>query len=258
MIIFHGSKSGLARSVRRRIRAHTHRRERRAFINNPACVAAQGGYTACGALDFGCNLSLGLPPPEIFGTAPPKYEDMYKFYRSNKRDQWHVLREYFRCPEINSPPYVIRPLQHEGGEGFQISQTLPDESLARTHYWRSLWRRSCEYRVLFAHGKPVVVLLKRVPEGTSQELAWNAGVSSYVTVHDPENDRLRHSLFYQKAEGFFKDYPFHFLAVDVLYRQQKHRVVEVNFLPGITIPANRDKLVAALAAPYITTCPPPN
>ena len=253
MFIFHGSRDRFARRVRRFVRLATMtRRQRAANPLSAECLNAR----VTGGRQYGWpdGLFLGLPPPEAVVVAPPKYAEMERFYRSNKRDQWHVLREYFRCPEINDPPYVIRPLQHEGGAGFQVSDTLPEESLSRTHYWRSLWPRSCEYRVLFAHGKPCVVLLKRVPEGTPQNCAWNAGVSSFVTVHDQEHDRLRHSKFYQCAEKFFADYPFHFLAVDVLYRKQRHRVVEVNFTPGVTIPANRDRLIQALAQLFL---PPP-
>lgn len=194
--------------------------------------------------DWAKDIFLAYPP--AVQNAPSTYAKLHSFFTANKRDQWHVLREYFRCPEIKNPPYVVRPLRHEGGQGFEITNTLPDESRSRTHYWRSLWERSCEYRVFFAYGKPVLVLLKRVPDGTRQDIAWNAGVSSFVTVHDREHDRLRHSKFYQCAEKFFADYPFHLVAVDVLYKQQKHRVVEVNFSPGVTIPENLTLLAKAL------------
>jgi hypothetical protein len=195
-------------------------------------------------------------PPRIQNTPVP-CEKLHKFFVANKRDQWHILREYFRCPEIKNPPYVVRPLRHEGGEGFEISQTLPDEARAKTHYWRSLWERSCEYRVFFVYGKPILVLLKCVPDGTPQNIAWNAGVSRFVTVHDHENDRLRHSKFYECAEKFFADYPFHLCAVDVLYKKHKHRVVEVNFSPGVSIPDNIVTLAKALLnRPSATTTPP--
>ncbi len=201
--------------------------------------------------DWAKDIFLSYPPPEQVDNAPKNYADLHKFYISDKYDQWQVLKKYFRTPEIEKPPYVVRPRRHEGGEGFEIVKTLPEESRGRTHYWRSLWQRNSEYRVIFIRGAKELVLLKRVPEGTSQEIPWNAGVSSFVTVHDHEqHDRLRHSLFYQKAEAFFKDYPFHFCAVDVLYREGKHRVVEVNFSPGIMIPENFNQLTFKLLQPY--------
>ncbi len=200
--------------------------------------------------DWNTDIFLSYPPPEQVENAPKNYADLHKFYISDKYDQWQTLKEYFRTPEIGEPPYVVRPRRHEGGEGFEVVKTLPDKSRERTHYWRSLWKRDSEYRVIFIRGVKELVLLKRVPEGTSQEIPWNAGVSSFVTVHDPEHDRLRHSLFYQKGAEFFKAYPFHFCAVDVLYREGKHRVVEVNFSPGIMIPENFNKLTFKLLQPH--------
>lgn len=102
--------------------------------------------------------------------------------------------------------------------------------------------------MFFVYGKKNITLLKRVAPDTRQDIPWNAGVSSFVTVHDPEHDRLRHSKFYECAAAFFKDYPFHLCAVDVLYKQNKHRVVEVNFSPGVLIEDNLLTLSRALLA----------
>lgn len=196
------------------------------------------------------DIFLSYPPPSQVDNAPANYQKMHEFYIGDKYVQWQVLREYFKTPEIEKPPYVVRPRRHEGGEGFEIVQTLPDKARERTHYWRSLWRRDSEYRVIFIRGAKALVLLKRVPEGTSQEIPWNAGVSSFVTVHEAEHDRLRHSAFYKKAEAFFKDYPFHFCAVDVLYRKAAHCVVEVNFSPGVMIPDNFNLITFELLRPH--------
>lgn len=208
-------------------------------------------WKSSASFDWNQDLFLAYPQPSTVQNKPAQYDALHQFYISNKRDQWHKLKEYFRCPEIDAPPYVVRPLRHERGEGFEISETLPPESRASTHYWRSLWERSCEYRVFFVRGEKVLVLLKRVPDGTSQRVPWNVGISSFVTVHDSENDRLRHSKFYEKAQAFFKDFPFHFLCVDVLYRKQRHRVVEVNFSPNISIQPNLDELAKKLVEPYL-------
>jgi hypothetical protein len=205
--------------------------------------------------DWNTDIFLSYPPPEQVINAPKNYAELHQFYIADKFDQWQVLKKYFCTPEIGKPPYVVRPRRHEGGEGFEIVTTLPEESRGRTHYWRSLWKRESEYRVIFIRGAKELVLLKRVPEGTSQEIPWNAGVSSFVTVHAHEHDRLRHTLFYQKAAAFFKDFPFHFCAVDVLYRDAKHRVVEVNFSPGIMIPENFNLVTSKLLHPHNVTVP---
>jgi len=178
--------------------------------------------------------------------APQQYGDLLDFFRKNKLGQWRILDEYFDTPQLGEPPYVVRPLRHFGGAGFEIATTLPPPERAATHYWRSLWKRNREYRVIFVHGKPVINLLKRVPEGTSQELAWNHGVSSFVTVRDQANDRLKNTTFFADAEAFFEDFPFHLLAVDVLYRKGTYAVVEVNFAPRIDLPANLDLVKNAL------------
>ncbi len=224
--VIHGSRTRLARELRKK-----HRFRRRDFKTSPD------------TFDWNLDTFLAYPDPSKVKNAPAKYAEMRAFFSANKKEQWEVLKKYFMTPEIDKPPYVVRPLRHEGGIGFEIVNELPNESRAATHYWRSLWKRECEYRVIFVKGKKTITLLKRVPAGTAQDIAWNAGVSSFVTVHDHENDRLRHTKFYEKAEAFFKDYPFHLVAIDVLYRDCKHRVVEVNFCPGVLIPENLELLL---------------
>lgn len=230
--IIHGSRSRLARYLRGKTWMP------RRLYRDPTTSL----------FDWNTDIFLSYPEPSHVHNRPEHYDKMHEFFIANKRDQWMVLKEFFKCPEIKDPPYVVRPLRHEGGVDFEITDTLPPEDKARTHYWRSLWERSCEYRVIFVYGKPVLTLLKRVPENTPQNIPWNAGVSSFVTVHDGDNDRLRHSKFYECAEKFFAAYPFHLVAVDVLYRKQRHRVVEVNFSPGVLIPDNLNLLLNQLIA----------
>lgn len=202
-------------------------------------------------LSWGSNLFLAMPRPSLVKDSPPQYSQMFEFYRAHKRGQWHRLRDFFPTPEIGKPPYVVRPLRHEHGIGFEVTDTLPDEARAATHYWRSLWRRNSEYRVIYAHGQPVVTLLKRVPSGTDQKIAWSAGVSSFVTVHERDNDRLRYTDFYTRATKFLEAHPFPLIAFDVLFRAKKFVVVEVNFNPGILIEPNLERLTEELMVPYV-------
>lgn len=201
--------------------------------------------------DWNADIFLGYPPSESVSNPPSQYQALYDFYHSNKKFQWDKCAEHFQCPKIGKPPYVVRPLRHERGEGFEIASTLPPDTKAATHYWRSLWHRSSEYRVFFVRGEKVLTLLKRVPEGTDQNIPWSRGVSSFVTVHDTDNDRLRHTKFDEAAKSFFSAYPFHFIAIDVLYHDCKHRVVEVNFSPNISIPANLSLLARSLSSPFV-------
>lgn len=201
-----------------------------------------------GWLDWNTDLFLSFPPDSSIpiNHVPDSYFRMRDFFRANKFGQWKRLEEYFDTPQIADPPYVIRPLRHFGGAGFEMSDTLPPPERTATHYWRSLWKRNREYRLIYCHGKLVLTLLKRVEEGTPQNVAWNHGVSSFVTVTDPENDRVKNTTFFEDVKPFLAAYPFHFIAFDLLYRKGKYAVVEVNFSPGVTIPANQLKIKEAL------------
>lgn len=241
MKIIHGSSRGLARALRRAGEFLTLRNRKKRFTS-PMHRWDELGVSC----DWARDVFLAYPDAARVSNAPTQYQAMVDFYRANKYEQWQKTKDFFRTPELEEPPYVRRPLRHEGGVDFHVQQERPEHDHDSRHYWRSLWERSCEYRVFFIRGAKVLTLLKRVPDGTPQNVAWNHGVSSFVTVHGEENDRLRHSLFYQKAAEFFKAYPFHLCAVDVLYKRQKHRVVEVNFSPGVMIDDNKHTLVQAL------------
>lgn len=245
MNIIHGSSRRLARALRRAGEFIRLRNGKKRFLS-PLFrwdnVPPDHQHTP----DWTRDIFLAYPDLSLVQNAPPQYQAMVDFYRANKYEQWQKLKDHFRCPEFGEPPYVRRPLRHEGGVGFVVTSERPSADHDAHHYWRSLWERSCEYRVFFVRGRKVLTLLKQVPDGTAQDIAWNHGVSSFVTVHDENNDRLRHSKFYEKAQSFFAAYPFHLCAVDVLYRKQRHRVVEVNFSPGVLIEDNLRTLTQAL------------
>jgi hypothetical protein len=242
MNIIRGSARGLARALRKAGPFRSLRSGKKCFLS----PIYRWDDPSAPTFDWTRDIFLAYPDANKVSNAPSVYEKLKNFYRANKYQQWQELKEFFMCPEFKDPPFVRRPLRHEGGVGFVIESSRPSVDHDANYYWRSLWERSCEYRVFFVRGQKVLTLLKRVPDNTRQDIAWNHGVSSFVTVHDSENDRLRHSKFYEKAAAFFKAYPFHLCAVDVLYRKQRHRVVEVNFSPGILIPENLNALTGAL------------
>lgn len=246
MNIIHGSSLCLARACRRAGESVQLRNNKRRFLSQ---MVRWDSPARTASYNWEKDLFLAYPDEAHISNAPKNYQKLVDFYRGNKYQQWQECRRFFKTPEFEEPPYVRRPLRHEGGVGFVIDRR-PKAQLPGDHdsqyYWRSLFERSSEYRVFFTFGRKVLTLLKRVPESTSQEIAWNHGVSSFVTVHDDSNDRLRHSKFYAKAVDFFKEYPFHLCAVDVLYNRERHRVVEVNFSPGVLIEDNLHTLVTAL------------
>lgn len=201
-----------------------------------------------GWLDWNEDLFLSFPSDTSIpiNHVPDSYFRMRDFFRANKYGQWKRLEEYFDTPQLGEPPYVIRPLRHFGGAGFEISDTPMDISRSATHYCRSLWKRNREYRLIYCHGKLTLNLLKRVNEGTPQNVAWNHGVSRFVTVTDAANDRIKNTSFFEDVKPFLTDYPFHFISFDLLYRKKKYALVEVNFSPGVTIQANQLKIKEAL------------
>lgn len=201
-----------------------------------------------GSVDWNEDLFLSFPsdPRVSVRNAPPQYDNMRDFFRKNKLGQWRVLDRYFDTPQLADPPYVVRPLRHFGGAGFEMSDTLPPPERGATHYWRSLWKRNREYRLIYCHGRLTLNLLKRVNDGTPQTVAWNHGVSRFVTVRDSDNDRIKNTTFFQDVVPFLRDYPFHFIAFDILYRKKTYAVVEVNFSPGVTIPENLSIIKDAL------------
>ena len=201
-----------------------------------------------GWLNWNTDLFLSFPshPRTVVRNTPEQYDRMVAFFRANKLGQWRRLDEFFDTPQLAGPPYVVRPLRHFGGAGFEMSETLPPPERSATHYWRSLWKRNREYRLIYCHGKLVLTLLKRVNDDTPQNVAWNHGVSHFVTVTDPINDRIKNTTFFDDVKPFLEEYPFHFIAFDLLYRKKKYAVVEVNFSPGVTIPANQLKIKEAL------------
>lgn len=245
MNIIHGSGRRMARMCRKVIRLSMPFR-----IRKQSASPAIRPWTNVDA-DWNRDLFLAYPPIEHVRNAPSQYAALRSFFQSNKKEQREKLAEHFLVPKIGKPPYVVRPLRHERGEGFEVVTKLPPETKASTHYWSSLWHRSSEYRVFFVRGEKVLTLLKRVPDGTRQDIPWSHGVSSFVTVHDEAHDRLRHTKFYEKAASFLAAYPFHFLCVDVLYHDCNHRVVEVNFSPNITIVENLNSLAEKLSAPFL-------
>jgi hypothetical protein len=201
-----------------------------------------------GYLDWNQDLFLSFPadPRIAIRNMPGMYANMLGFFRANKFGQWKRLDQYFDTPQLGDPPFVVRPLRHSGGRDFEVVDELPAPERAATHYWRSLWKRNREYRLIYCHGKLVLTLLKRVNEGTPQNVAWNHGVSRFVTVTDPANDRMKNTTFFEDVQPFLRDHPFHFIAFDILYRKGTYAVVEVNFSPGITIPENQTKISNAL------------
>ena len=204
-------------------------------------------------LDFNRDVFIKFPNQRVVDNAPPSYSEMFSFNWSDKFNQWLMLSGFMNTPQLAEPPYVIRPRNHHAGRGFRVVDTMPDLPHTHTHYTRSLFKRRWEYRVIFVRGRKCVVMNKQVPEDIAQDKPWNHDHgSTFVTVRDESNDRLRHTQFYQHADRFLQVYPYHLIAFDVLLNKEQgqeweYAVTEVNFSPGLEIPENLTTISNALA-----------
>lgn len=92
----------------------------------------------------------------------------------------------------------------------------------------------------------MITLLKRHPD-ISPLLPWNhARGSSFVTVTNPENNRLRHTDVYGVIENnreFFQ--AIDLCALDVLVNLRHdipYVISEINFCPSVSIPSNLERI----------------
>lgn len=141
--------------------------------------------------------------------------------------------------------YVVRPKRHRSGIGWRLTDTVTDFN-EQTEYIQELYPKNHEYRIIAVRGEPLVTLLKRVPEGTPRSTPWNHSCgSTFITVTDPNNDRLRHTNVYNliRSTSLFKHMDL--IGIDVLYRRDDQYVVsEINTCPALTIPSSIEKVAS--------------
>ncbi len=216
------------------------------------------------------------------------YASVRAFYTSNKPTQRSTLASLgfpipttyssihdmegtggTNCPEsISSGVWIGRPFRHSGGRGYRLlrptseapirmgrnalnssEETNPSNSWDPTQeYLQELYPKNHEYRIVIVRGTPLITLIKRVPEGTSQESPWNhAQGASFVTVEDLHNNRLRHTNIYNliNSNPFFKAIDLCGLDVLVNLRHpQPYVITELNLAPSLTIPSNIQRVVS--------------
>lgn len=229
--------------------------------------------------DWSRDFFLMYPQPETVTNANEQYTKTYLFARGTKRDQrLHLQNIGFPVPTLYSPTdtipegtYIARPFRHSGGRGYRIirgtpipsSSTVrngPTEALATsteesqnncwnpaTEYLQEFYPKNHEYRIVVCKGTPLLTLLKRVPEGLSNELPWNHSQgSSFVTVNEWSNNRLRHTNIYDlisQNQEFFQHIDL--CGLDVMlsnHHPQPYVVTEINFCPSVTIPDNLSRI----------------
>lgn len=151
-------------------------------------------------------------------------------------------------PTMQEAPYVVRPLRHQGGNGFRITQD-PKDFNPNAEYICSLFKKDAEYRILFVYGEPVILLRKEPNGGVRADEAWNFGNSHFVTIDDPLRSNLHvHTDVYDRLVAHDVVHKSHYLGVDILYRTKTrdYVVCEYNSSPALTIPENIAKVAEVI------------
>lgn len=224
---------------------------------------------------------LVYPPAEqlenfnaLTQTQRENYQRIREFCGSNKAIQRGLIEALsFPIPETYTstntelPPgvYIARPLRHSSGRGYRLIRGVPTNTTTTEVSQYSIqeyepstsWDPSCEYlqefypknheyRVLVSRGIPIITLLKRVPESLSNEAPWNHSQgSSFVTVNNIENNRLRHTDIYDLIGNNSFFHGVDLCGIDVMMSRNHEKpyvITEFNFCPSITIPDNLTRI----------------
>lgn len=158
------------------------------------------------------------------------------------RNELHNLRTGTHSENENSS-FIVRPLRHSQGRGWRLTNNPSDFQEGR-EYVQEVYPKNHEYRILAVRGTPLVTLLKRRPEHLTQDQPWNhANGSTFVTVTDESNNRLRHTNVYQLIEQSQLLKGIDFCGIDVMYsRRNDYAIAEVNLCPSLEIQPNLQRI----------------
>lgn len=201
--------------------------------------------------DANSTIFLSYPAKELVKNTDRfgNYQNVRRLFLANKRDQSSILSDWFKTTtDEGYGPYVVRPLRHYGGQGFMVIEEKSEEYPETDYYYKTLFTREAEYRVVYAFGNVVGLLLKKMPDGNyDQRKAWNHSQGSTFVSITIDGSKLSRSSFFDSAKRFFSEYGVpDICAFDILYRKGTHRVCEINFAPGITIPSTIQNLLEAV------------
>ena len=139
--------------------------------------------------------------------------------------------------------FIVRPLRHSQGRGWRIADN-PADFTEGSEYVQAIYPKNHEYRIIAIRGEPLITLLKRIPDGLPRSQPWNhSNGSSFVTVTDPSNNRLRHTDLYDRIAStpLFKSIDL--IGFDVMYRRNgEYALCEVNLCPALQISSNIEKV----------------
>ena len=207
---------------------------------------------------------MHYPPPAIVQTRRDRtlneYMGLFDFFSSNKRDQRRgIARHGLPVPTetnfvIGHDKMVVRPLRHQGGAGWRISDH-PNDYDPRTHYGAKLFPKTHEYRIIYVKGKPIIFLKKVKNDRNLQaDQPWNHGNTHFSTVDRvdwPRSNLAVHTRCFQLLDECSIIRNADYVGVDVLYNRNSHDwcVCEFNSCPGLTIEDNIKEVARAIQAP---------
>lgn len=182
-----------------------------------------------------------------------EYRRLLQYYRGNKGTQRQLLADagiptpasqLRRGTLETGGRYVVRPLRHFGGSDYRITDD-PDDFVEGQEYISRLYPKRHEYRIIFVLGQALITLYKRVPLGIDPDGPWNhASGSSFVTVTQEENNRLRRTDCVERLSQLDVVKSAHLVAADIMLgrREDGYAVCELNFCPSLTIASNLERI----------------
>lgn len=191
------------------------------------------------------------------------YARALHFCSRNKYGQREVLKEYFPVPKsynsgetinCSETPLIIRPFRHMHGEDYNVINE-GDYTIPSGYYGSEVYPKKNEYRVICVRGVPIITMVKKFSgEQPAVSAPWNhAQGSSFVTVSDPNNDRLRHTTFYQDLQNCPIIKELDYCGIDILValrHNPMYNLCEINLCPALTIEDNIRKVTDHVAQLY--------
>lgn len=188
-----------------------------------------------------------------------KYLELYDFFSSNKYQQRMELAGYglpVPLPGVGRPGtrYVIRPLHHQGGNGWRVTDD-PTSYNPHREYLSQLFPKTHEYRIIYVKGKPIIFLKKVKNDPALQaDQPWNHGNTHFSTI-DKERWATSNLASFTRCFQLLDECSIirnaDYVGVDVLYNRNSHEwcVCEFNSCPALTIEDNIKSVAEAIRNP---------
>jgi hypothetical protein len=197
----------------------------------------------------GGDFFMFYPDPDRVGGVTDKYRLLRAFYKQEKYGQRRSLKKElgdcvlpsYRTHEAaemlppNALGYVVRPLQHEKGEGYRKTDN-PVDFREGADYVAPVFGKTHEYRVVFVHGK-LAFMQKKEGGDLGPADCWSNVDFTYIRHPERAFLTLR-TDFFEQVKKSFPIMNACIVGVDVLYNNdtREYRICEVNTCPTLLAP----------------------